>query len=220
MTDTMGSKDASGGEMVADVHTVTVTVTGGKEGTMEIPLQITFRNMPPSDAVEKRIRQKVKKLDKLYDRIMGCRVVVETPHRRHVQGKLFHIRIDLTVPGNELVVTREPHAHHAHEDIYVAIRDAFSAMQRQLQDHLGRYQERMKPREGPPHGIVISLVADHGFLATGDGREIYFHRNSVIDNGFDVLEIGTEVRFAEEQGEQGPQASTVTPVGKEGRHHA
>ncbi|MEE8531977.1 MAG: HPF/RaiA family ribosome-associated protein [Alphaproteobacteria bacterium] len=189
---------------------------------MKIPLQITFRDVPPSEAVEARIRKKAHKLERIYDRITSCRVVVETPHRRHHQGTLYHVRVDLTVPGSELVVNREPPEHHAHEDVYVAIRDAFAAVQRRLRSHVARQQGNVKVKEGPPHGIVVRLFPeqDYGFLETLDGREIFFHRNSVLNNGFERLELGAEVRFAEEEGEKGPQASTVIPIGKDGKHHA
>ncbi len=189
---------------------------------MKIPLQITFRGISSSEAIEARIHKKMAKLDKIYNRIMGCRVAVETPHRRHNQGKLYHIRVDLTVPGGELVVNREPQEKHAHEDVYVAIRDAFNAVQRQLLDYVARQKGQIKTKAGPPHGVVAKLFPEkgYGFLETGDGREIFFHRNSVINEGFDRLEIGAEVRFAEERGEKGPQASTVSPVGKDGKHLA
>jgi len=87
---------------------------------------MTFRNMPPSQAVEAQVRDRAAKLDLFYDKIMACRVVVEAPHRRHHKGKLYHVRIDMTVPGGELVVKREPSRHAAHEDPYVAIRDALA----------------------------------------------------------------------------------------------
>jgi ribosomal subunit interface protein len=189
---------------------------------MKIPLQITFRGISPSEAIEARIHKKVAKLDKIYDRVMSCRVAVETPHRRHHQGKLYHVRVDLTVPGGELVVNREAHEKQAHGDVYVAIRDAFNAAQRQLLEYVARHKGQIKPRQGPPHGVVAKLfhAEGYGFLETGDGREIFFHRHSVINDGFDRLEIGAEVRFAEEQGDKGAQASTVSPIGKEGKHLA
>lgn len=189
---------------------------------MKIPLQITFRGISPSEAIEARIHKKMAKLDKIYDRIMGCRVAVETPHRRHHQGKIYHVRIDLTVPGSELVVNREPREKQAHEDVYVAIRDAFNAVQRQLLDYVARQKGQIKSKEGPPHGVVAKLFSaeGYGFLESGDGREIFFHRNSVLNDGFDRLEIGAEVRFSEEEGEMGAQASTVSPIGKEGKHLA
>ena len=105
---------------------------------MQLPVQISFRGMEPSNAVEAKIRERAAKLDRFYDRITGCRVVVESPHRHHHQGKLFHVRVDLTVPGGELAVSREPAEHHAHEDVFVAIRDAFDAVQRQLEGYGGR----------------------------------------------------------------------------------
>ena len=75
---------------------------------MEIPLQITFRNMPPSEAIEDNIREKLSKLESFYDRIMSCRVIVEAPHRHHRKGNVYEVRIDLTVPGGELVINRSP----------------------------------------------------------------------------------------------------------------
>ncbi len=106
---------------------------------MKIPLQVTFRDIAPSDAVEIRIREKADKLGRFYDRIMGCRVVIEMPQRHKHQGKLHSVRIDLTVPGAELVAN-----HTQHEDVYVAIRDAFTAMTRQLEDHARRQRGSVK----------------------------------------------------------------------------
>lgn len=101
---------------------------------MELPLQITFRDLPRSEALEADIRDKAGKLEQFYEKVMACRVVVERPHGHQYKGELFHIRIDLTVPGRELVVNRGPDQHHAHEDPYVAVRDAFDAARRRLQD--------------------------------------------------------------------------------------
>jgi len=103
---------------------------------MEIPLQITFREMPPSAAVDERVREKAAWLEQFCDDITACHVVVEERHRHHHQGRLFHVRIDLAVPNKTLIVNRETHANHAHEDVYVAIRDAFEAARRQLEDHV------------------------------------------------------------------------------------
>jgi len=174
--------------------------------------------MDSSEAVEARVRTEAERLDKIYDQIIGCRVVVEAAHKRHHSGNLYHVRIDLTVPGNELVASREPYQHHAHEDVYVAIRDAFKAASRQLEAYASRRRLDVKTHEVPPYGRISQLFAkrDFGKIESSDGREIYFHKNSVLNADFDKLEIGTEVRFAEEEGDQGPQASTVTVTGK---HH-
>lgn len=115
---------------------------------MQLPLQITFRHMQPSEAIETRIRQEAAKLEKMFERILGCRVVVEAPHKHHHQGNLFHVRIDLTVPNEELVVSRERHDQQAHEDAYVVIRDAFNALQRQLEDYVRRRRGDVKTHAG------------------------------------------------------------------------
>jgi ribosomal subunit interface protein len=180
---------------------------------MDLPLQITFRDVPPSAAIEARIRDQVAELEQFYHRIMSCRVVVDSPHRHQHQGRLFGVRIDLTLPGRELVTGRAPSQNHAHEDVYVAIRDAFDAARRQLEDHARRERGEIKSHAPAAEGWVARIFSEpgYGFIETPDGREIYFHRNSIVDGDFDRLEVGTAVRFAEEAGEKGPQASTVHP---------
>lgn len=174
---------------------------------MKIPLQVTFRNFPHSEAIETTINEKAAKLDRFYERIMSCRVVAEASQRRQHQGKLYSVRIDITVPGKELAVTREED-----EDIYVAIRDAFDVASRRLEEHGRRQRGVVKAHEAQPSGRVIRIMPDqdYGFIETIDRREIYFHRNSVLDEDFNRLKIGTEVAFIEEQGKEGPQAARVT----------
>ena len=183
---------------------------------MKIPLQITFQHVDRSPAVEDRVRKEAAKLDEFYDNIMSCRVVIEAPHVHHHKGKLYQVRIDLKVPDKELVTTHGHNLNHAHEDLYVAIRDAFDEIQRQLEDYARRRRGHAKKHEPPPHGRVSLLVPeeDYGKIETPEGREIYFHRHSVLEDAFDRLEIGSEVRFDEEKGDLGPQASTVKLLGK------
>lgn len=178
---------------------------------MRIPLQITFRTMPRSESIENAIRERAEKLDRFSDLIMGCRVMVEARHRRHSQGKLYHLRIDLTASGEEIVVSREHALDRAHEDIYVTIRDAFDAARRRLEDYARRHRQQVKIHESAPRGRIGRLDPgkDFGFIETPDGREVYFHRNSVVNADFDRLEAGDVVRFHEEAGEKGLQASTV-----------
>ena len=185
---------------------------------MKLPLQIVFRNMGPSEAIEAKVHERAQKLDRFYEHIMSCRVVIEESHKHHERGNLYHVRIDMKVPDAEIVANREPDAHHGYTDVYVAIRDAFDSARRQLQDYARERRQEVKSHEIPPHGHVVSLVPEENFgrIGTADGREVYFHRNSVIDASFDELKVGDEVRFAEEEGELGPQASTVRVVGK---HH-
>ena len=199
---------------------------------MKLPLQISFRNMKPSEAVEARVREEVAKLETFYAGIMHCRIVVELPHKHHRKGDLYHIRIDITVPGAELVVKREPslhaslrksdaekqlksyEAHAAHTDVFVVIRDVFKEARRQLQDYARRIRGQTKTHLPQPSGRVSRLFPEegYGFLRASDGTEIYFHKNSVLHDEFNRLTIGTWVAFNEEMGEKGVQASTVRPL--------
>jgi ribosomal subunit interface protein len=112
---------------------------------MQIPLDISFRNMDPSPAVEARIREKAAKLERFHERIISCTVVVEAPHRHHHKGKIYSVHIDISVPGKDhLIVDRAKPADHAHEDVYVAVRDAFNAAVRQLEDYTRRMRGDVK----------------------------------------------------------------------------
>lgn len=178
---------------------------------MQLPLQVTYRHMDPSPALDARIRELAKRLEKFSPQIMHCRITVEAPHQHHRQGNLFDIRIDLTVPGREIAVHRGSAHDHSHEDAYVALRDAFRAARRKLQDYERERYQQVKSHVEQPHGVVSELYPadDYGRIDTPDGRSVYFHRNSVLGGAFDSLTIGAEVKFVEEQGERGPQASTV-----------
>jgi cold shock CspA family protein/ribosome-associated translation inhibitor RaiA len=201
---------------------------------MKSELQITYRNMKSSTEVEKWIRAEAAKLDTLYSRVMGCRVAVEVPHRHHRKGSPYHIRIDLTMPGGEIVVKREPNlnarARHLgepeskkqaevkvpHKQLRQAINDAFRAAGRRLQDYARRQRGDIKSPTLLPEARVSKILPQEGFgfLTSDDGREIYFHKNSVLGRAFPRLQVGTTVRFVEEAGEEGPQASTVRVVPK------
>lgn len=202
----------------------------------KFPLQITLRNgtVPPS--AELWIRLEAAKLENFYSRIKGCRVEVGSPHRHHRQGSPYHVRIDLTVPGGELVIKHEPSLRARarqsgepelkkhfeisapHKQLRQAIDDAFKAAGRRLQDYARRQRGDVKHLELPLRARVTQLFRDkdYGFLVTADGRDVYFHKDSVLNNAFGRLKIGTLVSFAEEQGDKGPQASTVRIVGKQG----
>ena len=185
---------------------------------MQKPLEMTFRHMEPSPALEAAVRERVEKLELYCDEIIGCSVIFEEPHKHHRKGNLYHFRIDVTVPGKEIVVKRSPDDQHAYEDPYVALRDAFDSIRRQLQDYMRIRRGKVKVHESAAHGRITMLRPDedYGRLETPDGRDIYFHRNSLVDTDFDELRVGTELRFAVESGDEGPQASSVFVVGK---HH-
>lgn len=180
---------------------------------MQTPPRISFHGLDPSPAIEARTLDEIEKLHRFFDRITGCHVTITAPHRRHRQGLIYGVRIDITVPGEEIVVSREPEANHAHEDPYVAIRDAFQAARRKLEDRVRKVRGYVKAHEEKPHGRVIRVVPDedYGFLETDDGLQVYFHAHAVVDKRLDELQLGDEVRFvlAEGEGLKGPQASTV-----------
>lgn len=117
---------------------------------MEKDIQISFRGLPVSEAVETACLKEAQKLERYYDRITSCRIVVEEPHRRHLKGNLFHIRIVATVPKGEIVVNREPPQHREHEDVYVAVREAFDSARRQLEDHARKLRGDVKHHATPP----------------------------------------------------------------------
>lgn len=185
---------------------------------MRIQPQITFRHMEPSPVLENKILERIVKLEQFHANLTSCRVVVELDHHHHHQGNLYQIRVDLTLPGHELVAGQGSPQHHAYEDAYVAVRDAFDSIQRQLQNLARRQRNEVKYHHTPLHGHISHLVPteDYGRITSADGRDIYFHRNSLIDCDLEQLSIGMELRFVEEMGEEGPQASSVYLIGK---HH-
>jgi cold shock CspA family protein len=184
---------------------------------MQIPVEISFRGLPRWEKAEEEVHKRAAELERYFERITSCRVAIEAPHLHQAKGQHYHVRLDITVPGREIVVKRDPVAHKEHEDLYLAIRDAFRAARRQIQDYVRERRGQTKIHDEPPHGRVTKLFPHdgYGFVETHDGREVYFHRNAVLDD-FDDLEVGSEVRFTEEPGDEGPQASSLRLVG---RHH-
>lgn len=187
---------------------------------MQRPLQLRWHGVDPSDAVEAHVGEEVSRLERVWDRITGCVVTLEAPshHHRHA-GSQFRVRIELSVPGGKLVVGRDPPKTALHSDLYVALGAAFREARRQLGDHLRRLDGRVKVHTPAARAEVLRLLpaGGYGFLRTADGREIYFHERSVLRGGFGDLQVGSLVRFVEEAGDEGPQASTVVPL-RPGRH--
>lgn len=174
---------------------------------MQRPLRIISRDFDLTPSVEQEIREKIDSLEGYYERLSGCDVTLEAPAiHHHRKGGPFIMRIRMMVPGREIDV-----AHQAEEELSVAIREAFHAARRLLEDYAREQRGAVKVHEEPASGRVIRLepALDYGFLQSEDGREIYFHRNSVVGGHFDKLDVGSVVRFAEEAGDKGPQASSV-----------
>lgn len=201
-----------------------------------IPTQVTFRGIPQSPALEAEIREHAARLEQFSAGIVRCRVLVEVPHRHRRTGRHFHVRIEITVPGGEpIVISHEPSLYAGLKDVErdaarkeaeveavhrhaaVAVREAFDAARRRLEDVVREQRGDVKTHEPPAHGRVVELskIDGFGFIEGADGR-VYFNRSSVLDNAFDELEVGARVAFVEEGGDKGPQASTVRVLGK---HH-
>jgi ribosomal subunit interface protein len=173
---------------------------------MRNSLQITGRDFELTDAIKRAVREGAEKLDHIYENIISCKVTIESPRRRHEKATFYDVLIDLTVPGEDIVVKRE-----LNEDLYAAVGEAFDAAQRQVQEFANKRRGRIKKHEENPSGKIHFLFPDrgYGFITAADGREIYFNENSVLNSYFKKLKVGDEVRFVEEMGEKGPQASTV-----------
>ena len=184
---------------------------------MQTPPQIEFQNLSPTEAVRDAIERHVDGLEQRWGRVTACRVVVKGPSQRHQTGGLYDIHIRLALPdGREVNVERTAPADERRADLNFAINDAFKRARRQLQDQARRIQGQVKHHDEMPTATVARLdpSGEFGFLETADGREIYFHRNSVLNGGFARLAVGSRVTFAEELGEKGAQASTVRLLGK------
>lgn len=196
---------------------------------MQLTPIVTFRGVTRSSALENEIASRLHKLETYYRSIMACRVLLELVQRHHEAGNRHHVRIDLTVPGEEMVVTHDASLHAnaqdieasriarvheldpAHKHARVAIREAFDIARRQLQDYARRQRGDVKRTIRPARGRVSQLlpVDQYGVIKADDGHEVYFQKTAVLGDAFDRLAVGTSVSFVEEAGEKGPQASTV-----------
>jgi ribosomal subunit interface protein len=181
---------------------------------MQIPLEISTRDVTLSPQIEAELRKRADKLERHFNRITSCRIALERPTgNHHHDGGPYRVRVDVTVPGMELVADKQA------EEIFIAIRDAFDAADRQVEAFVERRRGFVKSPATSPEGKVVRLFPEEGFgfITAPDGREVYFHRNAVDAPGFDRLAVGSRVRFAEEQGLKGPQAIIVSLVEATGK---
>lgn len=182
---------------------------------MDTPLEIAFDNMEPSATLDAKIRDRVERLHRYFNHINSVHVTVSVPHRNPAErSREYHVRIEVRVPDKELVVSRDPGDRRAHFDAEIAVRDSFEAMEKQLEAHSQKVRGEVKTHLARPQGRVARIFHDHGFVATVDGREIYFHRNAVVGEAFDELGTGApvELAIAEDESPVGPQATTVRPI--------
>jgi cold shock CspA family protein/ribosome-associated translation inhibitor RaiA len=179
---------------------------------VDVPPEIAFRNVEPTEALRALIEEGIDSLEKVHPRLVSCRVMIEEGARGFP-----HVRLDIGIPGSEIVVHEQPPVDAQNREVALAVREAFDIARRQLREHRRRLSLDSKRRELPPHGRIVRLVMDapgdrYGFLLTGDGRQVYFHENAVREIDYDELEEGMEVRYVEAGGKEGPQASVVAPL--------
>jgi cold shock CspA family protein len=189
---------------------------------MTTPIEISHRGIDDQDtgAVDDRIRGLVAgKLEPVCSQMQSCRVAVERPNRHPRSGSGYRVRVDVTVPpAHEIAVTREPHQGSIHDDLDRVLLDAFGAARRRLKRLNETQQGRVKTHdEQQAIAVVRKLMDGYGFIETGNGREVYFHANSVLDTDFEDLDEGMTVHYTEETGAEGPQASTVRVVDRRSR---
>jgi ribosomal subunit interface protein len=170
-----------------------------------VPIQIVIRDMPDSEILEDHIRKKAEKLSRYFAKINSVRIAVEIPQNHKRNGKLFRVRIDLAVPGKALVVN-----HHLNQDVYIAIRDAFRALLRQLESYAKIRRGDIKRHESPNFGYISKVFPEeqYGFIEGVDGNEYYFNVTNAAD--FDRLFVGDMVQFLGADGSEGRQAHRVT----------
>lgn len=186
---------------------------------MQVPLKLTFRDVEKTPDIVELIEKQVEKLHKFCPYMTSCRVAVERPHGSPESGNAYRIRLDITVPpSKDILVKKDPQDSEMHDDLRTVILNAFRAARRQL-DRLVDLQHGQMKTHAEPVAFVTRLYPelDYGFLKTPDDRDIYFHRNSVLNGDFERLSVGTQVRFAEEEGLKGPQASSVQVIDKPGQ---
>lgn len=189
---------------------------------MQVPLEISYNHVSRSEWIDDYIKTRVGKLEHYTDDIVACRVVIEQTQNQHRTGNPYRTLVELTLPAKrELVAEKEGRVTDPHVQLRPIIRNAFEAMEKQLKKQTAKRSGQVKygnDETVPPVATVVRLFDDkgYGFLKNMSGEELYFHRNSVLHDGFSRITVGTRVRFEPEEGEEGLQASTVQIIDKPG----
>jgi cold shock CspA family protein/ribosome-associated translation inhibitor RaiA len=186
---------------------------------MQSPVEVVFQNVSADQSTRDMVEKHVAALEQRFGRVTACRVVVKGPSNHHQTSGHYEVNIRLVLPdGKQVNVERTPPVDQRYSDLPFALNNAFKRARRQLQDKARRMQGQVKQHEEQPIGTIsqIDPSGEFGFIESSDGRELYFHRNSVLEPGGSSLAVGTRVSFFEEMGDKGPQASTVKLLGKHG----
>jgi cold shock CspA family protein/ribosome-associated translation inhibitor RaiA len=186
---------------------------------LQVPLEIAFHNIESSEWAEQEIRARVAELERIYGRLVSCRVRIDQ-RARNLSGTIPPVvHIELGIPGrNDLVVSHEPEhllRKYRHPDLHKAINEAFRIAERQLLDLKEQRDGRTKASDHDAENQSLGQIAeitpeqDFGFLLTKEGGLLYFHRNALLSGDFDQLERGQDVYYNEDMGDTGPIATKV-----------
>lgn len=182
---------------------------------METAPIITYRHVDPSPAVETLIGRRVKKLEQINDRIVGCDVTLEAPQKPRRRGRLYSVRVMLRTPGPDLSAARTVAQGSARDDVLLAMNRAFSAAETRLKRQK-KVMGGVEVKRHPPYvqGEIEQIEPELGWgiIRTGDGREVYFQRDALTGADWETLTPGTKMRFREMEGEKGPYAAAVARV--------
>ncbi len=187
---------------------------------MDIPLEISFRDVERTPQIEQLIHKRAADLERKCKALKSCRIAVEQPQKHQRTGNPYRIRLDMHVPpGHELVVKNKPRQKPQHESLHAVITDTFDSAERVLKKTLDKMSGETKRHPDQEATAFVDRVfrdKGYGFIRSIDGTERYFHQNSVLNNDFERLEPGTGVTFVPEEGEKGPQVSSMKIVNKPG----
>lgn len=187
---------------------------------MQVPLEVTFRHLDKSPAVEELIRKRVEKLEQFRHNIINCRVLVERPHQHESSGSPYRVLLTLGVPPvKDVIIDTRPGQHELGESLQTIVNRTFDSAERRLKKLTERQRGDVKADAQRDNLALVRRKFEeggYGFLESLDGEEVYFHEHSVLHDDFERLEIGTLVRFEAELGKEGLQASSVQIVDKPG----
>lgn len=186
---------------------------------MQVTPEIKFHGIERSQWVEDYIGERVRRLERFADGITSCHVTLAQEQASHNKGNRYSVMVEVRLPPhNDLTVRKMKDVRDMPTQLPALINLAFGAVERQLKRAAALRRGEEKRHDGQPHGMVEKLFPEgYGFIRTlGDDRQYYFHRNSVLHDDFERLVVGTEVRFSAEDGDKGPQASSVQIVSKPG----
>lgn len=186
---------------------------------MQVAPTITFHDVDRSAWIEDYIKERLFRLERYAEGITSCHVTLAQDQGKHHKGNRYSVTVEVRMPPHhDLAAKKKREIRHMPNELSALINLAFAAIERQLKKTSARRRYDEKRHDGQPHGMVEKLHPQgYGFIrAVDDNREFYFHRNSVLNGDFEGLAVGTEVRFSPEEGDQGPQASSVWIVAKPG----